>query len=324
MNSSFGVDGDRRAFLRRSLAGGCTAVAASLGLGEVHAQARETAATRMDLGEPSNTARGAALQRALHQVIDFPRVLEDPLALSILGPLAANDLQAAVDRRNAGLRASIVMRSRYAEDRLAMAVAQGVRQYVILGAGLDTFAYRNPHAEVGLRVFEVDHPATQRFKRERLGRAGIDRAPGMTFVPIDFETQTLSEQLTGAGFRFDQPAYFSMLGVVIYLSDEAVMETMRMVTSCGAGSEIVFSFSVTDELLTESQQSSRERTMARLAAQGEPWVTFYEPATLAEALRARGFSAAEVFAPPEANRTYFADRKDGLRVSTGHMMSARV
>ncbi|MCW5605931.1 MAG: class I SAM-dependent methyltransferase [Burkholderiales bacterium] len=276
----------------------------------------------MDAGEPSVTARGAALSRAVHQIIDYPRILKDPLAIPILGPLPCSEFQEAVDRRNRGLRASIVMRSRYAEDRLAAAVHRGIRQYVVLGAGLDTFAYRNPHQ--GLRVFEVDHPATQRFKRERLAHAHVALPAETTFVPVDFETQTLSRELAAAGFRFDQPAFFSMLGVVIYLTDDAVMETMTMIASCAAGSEIVFSFSVPEELLTETQQLSRGRALARLATLGEPWITFYEPSTLAGRLRARGFSAAEVFTPLDANRTYFSDRIDGLRVSTGHMMSARV
>ena len=216
------------------------------------------------------------------------------------------------------------MRSRYAEDRLAAAVARGVRQYVILGAGLDTFAFRNPHARLGLRVFEVDHPATQRFKRERVETAGIALPAETTFVPVNFETQTLPQQLLMAGFRFDQPAFFSLLGVVIYLTDAAVMETMRAVASCAAGSEIAFSCSVTDDLLTEGQLASRQNSMARLAALGEPWITFYDPSMLAAALLDQGFSTAEVLAPSDANRIYFADRMDGLRISSGHMMSARV
>ena len=278
----------------------------------------------METGEPSATARGAALSRAVHQIIDFPRILDDPFALSILGTLAPGELQEAVDRQSRALRASIAMRSRYAEDRLAAAVARGIRQYVILGAGLDTFAYRNPHGERGLRVFEVDHPATQRYKRERLEAARIARPPGLTFVPINFETQTLPRELAAAGFRFDQPAFFSLLGVVIYLTDAAVMETLRVVASCPAGSEIAFSFSVPDKLLTEAQQRGRVLSMARVAALGEPWITFYEPSALASTLRARGFRSTEVFAPQDANHTYFADRIDGLRISTGHMMSARV
>jgi len=256
----------RRKFLGRSLAGGMTAIAANFGFVQAFAQGAEPAGTRMGAGEPSATARGAALSRAVHQIVDYPRILDDPFALPILGPLAPGELQAAVDRQSRALRASIVMRSRYAEDRLAAAVAHGVRQYVVLGAGLDTYAWRSPHP--GLRVFEVDHPATQRYKRERLEEVRIPPARGLTFVPIDFETQTLPETLAAGGFRFDRPAFFSLLGVVIYLSDAAVMETMRAVASCAAGSEIVFSFSVPDSMLTEAQQAGRRRSMAQVAALG--------------------------------------------------------
>jgi len=273
---------------------------------------------------PSVTARRAALLRAVHQIVDIPRVLDDPLAIPILGRLQPGELQAVLDNQSRALRASVAMRSRYAEDRLGAAVARGLNQYVILGAGLDTFAYRNPHARMSLRVFEVDHPATQRMKREQLEAAGIAVPTGTTFVPIDFETETLSQQLARHGFRFDQPAFFSLLGVVTYLTDSAVMDTMRMVASCADGSEIVFSFAVPDALLTAAQRSRRERAMTAVAALGEPWITFYEPAELAQALRDNGFSSTELFAPEDANRTYFAGRVDRLRTGTGHMMSARV
>ena len=321
MRSGEPMDHDRRRFLARCLSGGAAALAANLVPRSVWAA---EAGTRMGTGEPSATARGAALSRAVHQIVDFPRVLEDPYALPILGPVRNSELQAAVDYQSRPLRASIVMRSRYAEDRLAAAVARGVRQYVILGAGLDTFACRNPHAGLGLRVFEVDHPATQRYKRVRLDEAGIASPPGLTFVPIDFETQKLPHELASAGFRFDEPAFFSLLGVVIYLTDSAVMDTMRVVGSCAPGSEIAFSFSVPDDLLTEAQRTARHRSMAQVAALGEPWITFYDPSVLADAMRARGFNTIDVLGPPDANRTYFADRSDGLRVSSGHMMAARI
>ena len=317
-----GPDCERRHFLARALLWSSSALAATHGVGRAFGQIVEPGLATMASGQPSATARAAALIRAVHQIIDYPRVLDDPFALSILGPLRPGELQTAVDRQSPALRAAIVMRSRYAEDRLAAAVARGVRQYVILGAGLDTFAYRNPHAS--LRVFEVDHRATQRFKRERLDRADIRVPARTTFVPVDFETQTLTHELEAHGFRFDEPAFFSLLGVVVYLTDAAVMETMRIVASGAAGSEIVVSFSLPDYLLNERQRRSRERSMANVAALGEPWITFYEPAALARALRGSGFSATELFRPEEANRTYFADRMDGLRTSGGHMMSARV
>ena len=297
-----------------------SAIAAAAALG-----ARDVAAaqSRMESGQPSATARSAAMARALHQLIDSPRVLHDPFAVPIVAPATAAELRSALDM-SAALRASIVMRSRYAEDELATAVSRGVRQYVLLGAGLDTFALRNPHSSRRLRTFEVDHPATQRGKRDRLAAAGLRLGPGASFVPVDFETQSLAGELGKAGFRRDQPAFFSMLGVVIYLSDAAVMDTMRTIAGGAKGSEVVFSFSAPDDQLGEAELASRRRSMKRLEAIGEPWLTFYDPPALERRLRGLGFSHTALLSPAQANGRYFAARTDGLRIASGYMMSARV
>src|SRR5208337_2845591 len=155
----------------------------------------------MQEGKFSRTAQRVAIRRAAHQLLDHPRVLDDPLALRIIGSEAEEVLRSDPKESHAfsrAFRAFMAARSRYAEDELAHAVAHGVRQYVVLGAGLDTFAYRNPYPE--LRVFEVDHPATQAWKREQLEAAGIAVPASLTFVPIDFERQTLVDGLTRAGF----------------------------------------------------------------------------------------------------------------------------
>ena len=316
----------RRQFLRQGLiAGASLAFAGKALMRDAIAQTEAAPSSRMATGEPSATALGAALLRAVHQVIDYPRVLDDPLAVTILGSHGANALQAAADAQSRSLRAMIALRGRYAEDRLARAVERGVRQYVVLGAGLDTFAYRNVHADVGLRVFEVDHPATQGWKRARLAHAGIAIPQSMTFAPVDFETQTLRDQLSRAGFDFDRPAYFSLLGVVIYLSEDAVTQTMRLVGACSAGSEITFDFALPASLLSGSARSSRSRSIARMAQLGEPWITFFEPEALARKMRAVGFSDTYLLTQQEANRAYFAERRDGLRLAdSAHMMAARV
>ena len=276
----------------------------------------------MQDGRPSATAQGAALLRAAHQLFDDPRVLDDPLALRIIGAEGVAALRTdpaafqTSERRH--LRAFIAMRSRFAEDVLAQAMRRGVRQYVLLGAGLDTFAYRNSASEA-LRVFEVDHPATQVWKRQRLREADIVIPDSLTFTPIDFENQTLGRTLRAVGFHASQPAFFSWLGVTVYLTEAAVMQTLRYVASETApGSEIVFTF--------VPPQSGRESTTARrTAALGEPWVTFFEPARLERDLRRMGFTAIEQLTPADANRRYFAERRDGLQVGpTGHLMKARV
>src|ERR1700689_2758722 len=152
-------------------------------------------------GKFSRTAHRVAIRRAAAQLLDHPKVLDDPLALRIIGPEAADDLRSNPKEHHAfsrAFRAFMAARSRYAEDELARAVAHGVTQYVVLGAGLDTFAYRNPHPE--LRVFEVDHPATQTWKREQLTAASIPIPPSLTFVPIDFEQQMLADGLAHSAF----------------------------------------------------------------------------------------------------------------------------
>jgi methyltransferase (TIGR00027 family) len=164
----------------------------------------------MQEGQPSKTAFGVARRRAVHQVLDHPPlVLNDPVAVPILGPQAAAEIAADAEKHNnpfaLAMRAFMVARSRYAEDHLAEAVAQGVTQYVVLGAGLDTFAYRNPHSH--LNVFEVDFPATQQWKRDLLARAAIEIPPSLTFVPVDFERQTLTDGLAQIAFNFSEPAF---------------------------------------------------------------------------------------------------------------------
>ena len=269
----------------------------------------------MEEDRPSATAEGAATLRAAHQVLDDPRVLEDPIAVRLIGAERAAALRSETRlraHRLRHLRAFVAVRGRYAEDELARAVGRGVRQYVVLGAGLDTFAYRNPGPA---HVFEVDHPATQAWKRQRLREAGIAIPASLTFVPVDFERQTLAEGLAAARFDRGRPAFFSWLGVTVYLTRKAVMETLRLVSSSTvAGSGIVLSFVV-----------SRSPIAARTAAIGEPWLTLFDPGALADDLRAMGFGPVEHLPPAEINRRYFADRSDGLRVaSSGHMMKAEV
>jgi methyltransferase (TIGR00027 family) len=278
-------------------------------------------------GRPSRTAFGAARHRAAHQLYEDPRVFDDPLALRILGAQVEGTLRdsagGARDEGARAMRAFIAMRSRYTEDRLAEAVARGVRQYVVLGAGLDTFAYRNRFAD--LKVFEVDHPATQAWKRERLREAGIAIPGSLVFAPVDFEKQTLAGGLAAAGFRAGEPAFLSMLGVVIYLTRDAVTGTMRFAGSLPAGSEIVFDFALPPDALGEIERIARESSAARVAAISEPWLSYFDPDTLARELRSLGFSQTTVLGTGEGNERYFRDRADGFRLrGSGRMMAARV
>jgi methyltransferase (TIGR00027 family) len=172
-------------------------------------------------GQPSYTARGAAAYRAIHQTVESGIIFSDPFALRILDDETRAKLdEIAADASWRPMRLFIAARSRFSEDILAACVARGVRQIVVLGAGLDTFSLRNPHAAQGVRVFEVDHPATQNWKRERLKQADLAVPSSLTFAPVDFERQSLADGLTAAGFQADAPAFFQWLGVVPYLTRE--------------------------------------------------------------------------------------------------------
>src|SRR5580658_9782865 len=187
----------------------------------------------MDQALPSKTALSVALRRAAHQLHDSPVVFADPIAVPILGSTYAEELRRTplrLDRPfSIALRAFIVARSRCAEDHLFRFVGAGVRQYVLLGAGLDTFAYRNPFPE--LRVFEVDHPATQEWKRHLLGQSGIPIPQSLIFAPVDFERESLRAQLLAAGFDERIPTFFAWLGVVPYLTLDAFRATLGFIAS---------------------------------------------------------------------------------------------
>jgi methyltransferase (TIGR00027 family) len=281
------------------------------------------ARARLGEGRPSRTAEWVALQRAAHQLLDdVPRVFDDPFALRILGASGAAALRSELARyrteSSRGTRAFLVMRSRFAEDELARAVQRGVRQYVVLGAGLDTFALRNPHGP-DLRVFEVDHPATQRWKRERLHEAGV--APDAACAPVDFEHESLAPALRAAGFDLRAPAFFSWLGGTLYLACEAVLRTLREVAgSCAAGTEIVFDFGLSPASLSAPARRAREGAAALAVSAGEPWRSHFDPEELLAALRAMGFSRARHIDATEANARYFRSHVRGFRVRGSNSM----
>ena len=216
-------------------------------------------------------------------------------------------------------------RSRYAEDELALGVRRGVRQYVVLGAGLDTFAYRNPYPEGVLDVFEVDHPATQAWKRASLQEAGIMLPRNLTFAPVDFEAQTLAGALRVAGCDPGQRTFFAWLGVTPYLRAEAVMATLRFIAAAPVGSSVVFDYLISPALLNAAERSAFDSLAHRVASAGEPWQAVFDPQTLKREVRAVGFRHAADMGPAEINARYFKDRMDGLRVGgLAHLMSAQV
>jgi len=275
----------------------------------------------MQTGQPSRTALSAAAHRAAHQVLEQGRIFADPLALRILGP----DADAIVARMAAqparrGMRLFIAARTRFAEDALAAAVSRGVRQLVVLGAGLDTFAYRNPHQ--GLKVFEVDYPATQAWKRHRLADAGVIAPACLTYTPVDFERSTLGEGLAIAGFDPARPSFFTWAGVVPYLTREAVLGTLAFIGALPGGAEVTFDYSDPPETLPPDQRAAQAERAATVAAAGEPWITHFAPDELALELRGLGFTEIEDLGPREITARYFKEPAPD-RTRGGHLLRAR-
>ncbi|CEJ13884.1 Putative S-adenosyl-L-methionine-dependent methyltransferase [bacterium YEK0313] len=247
----------------------------------------------MDTNRHSRTAGGAAGFRAAHQLVEGGAIFADPFARAILDAetLAEADLRAA-DPATRPTRMFMAVRSRYAEDALAGAVGRGVRQAVVLGAGLDTLALRNPHRAAGLRLFEVDHPATQAWKRERLAAAELALPDLLSFVPIDFERQALGQGLAAAGFRDDLPAFFIWLGVVPYLARPAIERVLAFVASIPRG-EIVFDYSEPLDSYPPERRAGVAALGARAAAAGEPWLSHFNPAELHDLARRLGLALVE-------------------------------
>jgi methyltransferase (TIGR00027 family) len=267
----------------------------------------------METGRASKTALGVAIRRAAHQVMDQPPVLDDPIALRLVGSGYPRHMERAMHRVARDFRAFMAVRSRYVEDKLAEAVAQGVRQYVVLGAGLDTFAYRNPFPS--LRVFEVDFSATQEWKKAMLGKASIALPAGLTFVPLDFERQTLSEGLGEAGFDAGMPAFFGWLGVIPYLTLEAFRATLGAIAQLPSGSGVGFDYALAPETLSPLGRTAFDALAGRVAAAGEPFQLFFTPDTLESELRRAGFQRFEQRDSEQLNEIYFKERADGLKLS---------
>ena len=267
----------------------------------------------MESGRASKTALGVAIRRAAHQVVDLPPVLDDPIALRLVGAGYRGKIGRASHRVGRDLRAFVAVRSRYVEDRLAEAVERGVEQYVILGAGLDTFAYRNPHH--ALRVFEVDFPATQETKRTMLAEARIAEPETLKFVPLDLEHHTLAEDLAAAGFDAGGAAFFGWLGVIPYLTLEAFRSTLRTIATLPEGSGVGFDYALAPETLSAVGRTAFEALAGRVAAAGEPFQLFFRSETMEAELRGAGFMRVEQLDYEQINERYFKERADGLKLS---------
>lgn len=241
----------------------------------------------MEPGSPSRTALGSAHARAVHQIADAASVFPDPLALRIVGMDPGDPPRPGMPD---AVRLFMAVRHRLAEDALAEAVAaEHTRQVVILGAGLDTFAYRNPH--LGLRVFEVDHPDTQAWKRKRLADAGIEVPGSVAYCPVDFAVRPLGDGLTEAGFEPGVPSFFVWLGVVPYLTLDQFRATLRYAGGLAAG--IVFDYNQPPSELPVERRAAVSAIATAMAERGEPWRSLLTPGEVARELTGAGFGAVE-------------------------------
>lgn len=275
----------------------------------------------MEAGRPSRTALGAAMHRAVHQTDDAGVIFTDPFALQILDDEARAALAAlASDTSQRSMRLFVAARSRFSEEAMAACIARGTRQVVVLGAGLDTFSLRNSHA--GVTVYEVDYPATQAWKRERLAQAGVPLPRSLTFAPVDFERQSLADGLAAAGFRSDWPAYFQWLGVTTYLTREAIIATLDFVASI-EGAEVVYDYAEPFGNYPPTMQANLRAVAERAASIGEPWLSMFNPPEMAALVQARHFAAFEDVTRGELAARYYGDLGEGLRSGPGpHVLRA--
>jgi methyltransferase (TIGR00027 family) len=277
----------------------------------------------MRQGEFSRTALGAAGHRAAHQALEDGQIFADPLAVGILGA----DADEAIEKARAHperrfLRLFIALRSRFAEDAAQAAIGRGVRQVVVLGAGLDTFPYRVAPTP-GLVVFEIDHPATQREKRRRLAAAGVAEPAHVAYVGCDFERQALSEALAAGGFDAARPSFFLWLGVTPYLTPKAVYATLAAVAAAPGGAEIVFDYVIPPEMIERAAAHEAHAALAaRVAAIGEPLRASFDPAALQARLRALGFATIEDLAAGEVAQRYAPEQAATRRGGGARLMRA--
>ena len=281
----------------------------------------------MDAARASATAMFTAVLRDVHRTFDAPPlVLDDAYALGFVGPtwpeIRAAQMATYGEEARAQMRAGVVARSRYAEDRLRSGPC---RQYVILGAGLDSFAWRHPEVLETVRLFEVDHPATQALKLARIDKLGLPRHVNHIFAPVDFENETLRDGLGSAGVDWLQPTFFSWIGVIPYLSQEAIEATLSMVATCVPGSEIVFTYCPTESFLDDVAREILEVFSKMAQAAGEPLTTFFAPLEIERVVRRCGLEVADHPTPDDLRARYFSARMDGLRPQgTERLLSGRV
>ncbi|HTR94807.1 MAG TPA: class I SAM-dependent methyltransferase [Trebonia sp.] len=278
--------------------------------------------TDAEMTEPDSTAVRVALWRAMHVLVDAPPyILEDEIGLRLADPPDGWRDRPDMDRLfTAGFRASIVARARFIEDLVAQQLELGVTQYVLLGAGLDTFAQRRAAAVVdgGLRVFEVDQPGTQAWKRQRLAELGYGIPDWLRLVPVDFEAgASWQAEIAAAGFDTARPAVVASTGVSMYLTREANLATLREFAALAPGSTVAMTFLLPLELVDEQDRQGWIMSENGAKSSGTPFLSFFAPQEFLDLARSAGFSDVRHVSGRDLNKRYFTGRCDGLRMSTG-------
>jgi methyltransferase (TIGR00027 family) len=271
----------------------------------------------MNEGKISRIAVNAAIMRAAHQILDDePKILTDNITVGLVEGSSEKEILAqdrALYDALKPIRAAIVLRSRFTEDQLEQAVTSGIRQYVILRAGLDTFAFRQPTWARAVHIIETDHPQPQQFKRELLAAKGIRIPDNFEFCPIDFEHTTLSNGLAAATYDISRPSFFSWLGVTQYLTESSIESTLRFIIMMPPPTQIVFTFILPDECLAPHILPALKYVADKAASAGEPFITRFNPQYLKDWLLKLGFSSVFHLTPELANEHYFIGRTDDLQ-----------
>jgi methyltransferase (TIGR00027 family) len=296
---------------------------------------------------PSRTALATSLMRAAHSRLDPSPLIDDPWGDRLVSKSERDRIHARLlDRMDADARAEalrepgslldnyflsntsypgVVMRSRYAEDALKSAMERGTRQYVLIGAGFDSFALRRPAFSEGLEIFEIDHPATQSLKIERIRECGVGLPPSVHFIAADLARETLASALARSSFRGSEPAFFSWLGVTVYLTREANMATLRAIATCSAsGSEVVFSYVDQIEFAEGGRRAPDHPNALAVARLGEPYVSGFDPGEIANDLKQAGLDLVEDLNGPQMAERYGRTGANALRPSANmHIALAR-
>jgi methyltransferase (TIGR00027 family) len=269
--------------------------------------------------EPDNTAVRTALWRALHVQVDAkPHILEDEIGLKLIAP--PGDWQQRPDMKyTKRLRASIVARARYVEDLIIEQRKQGISQYVILGAGLDTFAQRRPDISSTSEIYEIDQPNTLNWKQQRLIELGYGIPDHLHFVPVNFETSSWGEELLKAGFDISKPALVACTGVSLYLTKEAIISTLNQIATLAAGSTLAMTFYLPIELLDEEDKAMQEIAEKGARAAGTPFTSFFAPHDILALAYETGFKEAKAISTKDMEELYFADRTDNLLPASGEI-----